>query len=573
MKTLIAIIVQHFRTPSGKRDLKILFRYFLALAAVVALYSAVFHFLMAREGQEFSWVTGFYWTFTVMSTLGFGDITFQSDIGRIFSILVLLSGTVFLLVLLPFIFIEFFYEPWMASHQKARVPRTVPPDVTGHVILTQFGTTGRALIEKLKKYQYPYVLLTPRIDEAIKLMDEGVRVAVGDYHDPNTYKRLRIDDAALVFTSCTDVINSSVAFTARGMNSNVPIVATARDAASFDILELAGCSRVLSLSRLTGEALARRTCGGSDVAHVIGELDELLIAEANAIETPFVGQTIREQKIREMSGVTIVGLWERGHFDIARPETEIRDTTVLVLAGSREQLARFNEACGDGKQDVKSAPVIIIGGGRVGRTTAQALTERGLDWRIVEPLADRVRDPAKYIVGSAADLKTLKKAGIENTPAVIITTRDDDTTVYLTIYCRMLRPDVEIISRTSQEHSVPTLHRAGCEFAISYASMGANAVFNLLRRTDLLMVAEGLDVFKMEVPVELEGKTIRETTLRQRTGCTIMAIDRNSSTLINPSPDEVLEAGAQIVLIGTVESETRFLELYATGTRAMKAKK
>ena len=40
----------------------------------------------------------------VMTTLGFGEITFASDIGRGFSLVVLHSGVVFLLVMLPFLF-------------------------------------------------------------------------------------------------------------------------------------------------------------------------------------------------------------------------------------------------------------------------------------------------------------------------------------------------------------------------------------------------------------------------------------------------------------------------------------
>jgi hypothetical protein len=45
---------------------------------LVVVYTVIFHFLMLREGQRYSWITGAYWTLTVMSTLGFGDITFPS---------------------------------------------------------------------------------------------------------------------------------------------------------------------------------------------------------------------------------------------------------------------------------------------------------------------------------------------------------------------------------------------------------------------------------------------------------------------------------------------------------------
>ena len=97
------------RESSREKNFKLLGRFFLTLVGMVVIFSVIFHVLMAWEGQQHSWLTGFYWSFTVMSTLGFGDITFQSDIGRLFSIFVLLSGVIFLLILLPFTLIEFFY--------------------------------------------------------------------------------------------------------------------------------------------------------------------------------------------------------------------------------------------------------------------------------------------------------------------------------------------------------------------------------------------------------------------------------------------------------------------------------
>jgi hypothetical protein len=68
-------------------------KYVVMLVSVVLLYGWLFHIIMAREGQEHSWFTGVYWALTVMSTLGFGDITFTSDLGRAFSSFVLVTGT------------------------------------------------------------------------------------------------------------------------------------------------------------------------------------------------------------------------------------------------------------------------------------------------------------------------------------------------------------------------------------------------------------------------------------------------------------------------------------------------
>ncbi len=121
-KTFPAEIASVIHSRRGHRNLRLLARFFLVLTAMIIVYSVGFHLLMLREGQEHTWLTGFYWSLTVMSTLGFGDITFHTDLGRAFSMVVLLSGMIFLLVLLPFTFIEFFYVPWINA-QTAAAPR------------------------------------------------------------------------------------------------------------------------------------------------------------------------------------------------------------------------------------------------------------------------------------------------------------------------------------------------------------------------------------------------------------------------------------------------------------------
>jgi K+/H+ antiporter YhaU regulatory subunit KhtT len=94
---------------------------------------------------------------------------------------------------------------------------------------------------------------------------------------------------------------------------------------------------------------------------------------------------------------------------------------------------------------------------------------------------------------------------------------------------------------------------------MSYASMGANAVFNLLERGGTLMVAEGLDVFKVRMPASLAGKTIAESGIRRTTGCTVIALDSDGTAQVNPDPTRPLPAEAEMILIGSAEGESRFL--------------
>ena len=559
MKFFTSQLAFFLKTTTTRRNIRLLFRFVVALTILTIVYSVLFHVLMVREGQQHSWVTGFYWTLTVMSTLGFGDITFKSDLGRIFSIVVLLSGMVSLLMLLPFTFIEFFYAPWMRAQSEARARRRLPESTKGHVILTNYDPVSIALIQRLKRYGYSYALLVGDLGEALRLYDLGIKVVFGDIDRLQTYERAQISQAAMVAATGSDVVNTNVAFTVRELSNDVPIVVTANSDDAVDILGMAGSTKVIQLAEIMGQALARRITGVDARAHVIGEVQEILIAEATAAGTPLVGKTLAQSKLRQNAGVTVIGLWRRGNFEIATAETLIDGDSVMVLGGSAEQLSAYDELfC---IYHVSSAPVVIIGAGRVGRATARALEEREVDYRVVETNRDRIRNE-KYIHGSAADLATLEKAGIRETSAVVITTHDDDTNVYLTLYCRKLRPDVQIISRATLERNVSTLHRAGADFVLSYASMGATMIFNVLRKTDILVIAEGLHVAETEVPQALVGKTLAEAEIPRDTQCNVIALRTNGELKMNPTPDQRLSADAELLLICTTDGEQRFVNRY-----------
>lgn len=560
MKFFTSQITYFLSNRSTKVNIWRLVRFLIGLGALIVFYSVLFHFIMLYEGQEFSWVTGFYWTLTVMSTLGFGDITFTSDLGRLFSMLVLMTGMTSLLILLPFTFIEFFYAPWLEAQSKARAPRELPEDTEDHIIITHLDPISRSLIDKLNQYHYNYVLLINDLPRALELYDEGYKVVFGELDDPETYRKLRVEKAAMVVTLGTDMVNSNISNTVRELDEDVTIIATANSADSVDLLKMAGANHVIQLGQMMGRSLSRRTIGQDSRVHVVGRFDNLVVAEATADQTPMAGKTIRESKLRENLGINVVGIWERGKFEQPTPDSQIHDESVLLMAGSVDQLRTYDEYMAI--YGTSEEPVIIIGAGRVGRGTAEAFEERGLDYRIIDKNSDRIKNNDKYVLGSGEDLETLKKAGIDQTPAVLITTHDDDMNIYLTIYIRRLRPNVQIISRANLYRNVSTLHRAGADFVMSYATMGANAIFNILERNDVVMVAEGLNVFTHRTPAELVGKKLIDTGIRKETGCSVLSVTRNGEQIINPDPQTELEEDSEMVLIGRVEDERLFMEKF-----------
>lgn len=534
-------------------------RLLVILLGLLAVYSVIFHVLMAAEGQDHTWFTGFYWALTVMSTLGFGDITFHTDLGRFFSMVVLATGMIFVLILLPFTFIQFAYAPWMEAQQAAATPRQLPENIHSHVVLTHWDNVTANLIKKLPSYGFEYAVLVPTLEEARELTELGIRVVLGDLDSPETYRAVRLEHASMLAATGTDTSNTNAVFTAREIAPKLKIVAKASRQASEEVLKLSGVDHVIQLPEMMGQSLARRCSPGIHAANMLGQFDELVVAEAPVGGTKLVGLTLAESHLREQTGLGAIGVWERGTFEPATARTALTPNTVLVLAGSKNQLREFNHQFARPDGD---APVIIIGGGRVGRAAGHSLMARGIDYRIIERDGDRLFDTAHYVHGDAAQREVLEEAGINEAPAVILTTHDDDTNVYLAIFIRRLRPDIQLIGRANLERNISTLHRAGADFVMSYSSMGAGAILNILRGGRLLMVAEGLGLFKLSVPETLLGVSLAQSRVRSDTGCSVVGLRHEGKTTVNPHPDTVFETGDELVVIGSVEAEREFLKRY-----------
>ena len=560
MKSIISILTTLQGASRARINVRVLGRLLVGLCVMVTVYAAVFHVLMMHEGRVYSWLTGFYWTLTVMTTLGFGDITFHSDLGKAFSMLVMVSGVFYLLVLLPFAFIEFFYVPWLRAREAARAPRDLPPDTHGHVILTHHDPMVDILLEMLDDQGYRGWVLCPTYAEAMELYERDLPAVTGDPGDPATWERIRATQAALVVANGADISNTNLVFTVRGLTESLPVVSTTTTDAARDALELAGATHLIRPEEMMAAALARRVLGTDASAHVIGELGDLVVAEACVANTPLAGQTLATSQLRSQTGVTVVGCWDRGTLAPVTPSTVIKPHSVLLLAGSKEQIDRYSEI--HGRHPIGQSKVIIIGGGTVGQSTARLLDERGIDWTLIERQRRRLGSHPRALLGDATEFDTLVKAGLHDAVTVIITTHDDETNLFLTILCRRLRRRLQIITRCTDHSYVEKLHRAGADLVLSYASMMANTIFNFLSPEDTLLLAEGVNIFPSDVPAAWVGVPLGDTRARELTGCSILAVETGSGRVINPPPDLPLPSGGKLVLVGSLKAKTRFVEVF-----------
>jgi Trk K+ transport system NAD-binding subunit len=565
---LLAILSQ----DQMQKNVRALSRYLVVLGLLIAIYTVLFHVLMLYEGRDYSWITAVYWTLTVMTTLGFGDITFQSDLGRGFTIVVLLSGVVLLLIVLPYAFIRHFYAPWLEAQVRVKAPRKLDDEVSGHVIFGRIDDVATAVIARLELMGIPYVALEPDPARAIAATDSGYSIVLGERDARTTYEAVRVKNARLLVANLDDRTNTNLTLTAREECTQTPIVAFADDKDAVDILLLSGASKVLALKHRLGEYLAARVSLGDVHAEVVASYRDLLIAEVPIHGTPFVGKTIAETSFRAVTGLWIVAHWERGRLLTARPDAVLTDHSVAMIAGTQAQIDGLNEALLQASLPPEPArvlgdqPVVVIGGGKVGRAAARALRKRGLTVHIVDanpelrPILSELA--SRVIIGNAADLNVITEAGIARAPSVLLSTHDDATNIYLAVYCRKLNPDCRIISRIVSDRNLESMHRAGADFVLGESALGAKFVMSVLHQREVIVLGEDVDAFIVPVPRSLAGRTIAESGIGPRTGLSVIAIQTASELIKVPEPTAVIPAGAELVMLGTQAQRREFVVLY-----------
>jgi Trk K+ transport system NAD-binding subunit len=562
MKLLLLQILFFVKDKKAKKNVFLLARFLFFLTLIICLYSITFHLIMVYEGRDFSWITGLYWTLTVMSTLGFGDITFSTDLGLLFTLLVLISGVILLLIMLPFTFIQFFWAPWLEAQNKTRIPRALPETTQGHVILTSFDSLTRNLVEKLKKHLYAYCFVTGDQQTASEIQDAGYNIVFGEIDAPETYEKVNSAQAALIVATADDLMNTNIAFTIREVSNRVPIACSADKEHSLDILNFPGNTHVFQFMRMLGIHMAEKTIPVVK-PHIIGRFEELHIGEIPVRDTDLAGRTLAGSQLRNRLGITVIGILEKGDILPPAPQKTLSLTNILIIAGSREELIRAGkQLVVPPTQPLPDPTVLILGGGRVGQAAAGFLKKKNIPYMVVEKRQNTGANQQHHIHGDAADINTLKEAGIDKATSVIITTHNDAMNIYLSFYCRQLRPNVQIISRATEERTVSKLFRAGADLVDSSASMGATTIMNILHPSDSSFFSEALNLFLVPIPEAFLGKTLTELQMREKTHCSLLAVKNDGKFTTNPAPDTVFENTDELILAGSLEAEEKFRQEY-----------
>jgi voltage-gated potassium channel len=224
---------------------------------------------------------------------------------------------------------------------------------------------------------------------------------------------------------------------------------------------------------------------------------------------------------------------------------------------------------------------IICGYGRIGSIIAEEFKKQRVPYIVIDRDPNRVHEIIEAggmaVAADASREDVLVRVGIHRARGLIAAVSTDAENVYTVLSARVLHPDLFIIARVESEDAEPKLVRAGADRVISPYQLGGvqmaatalrPAVVDFMR---LATTSDRLDLAAEQVEVGADAsfvnKTLRDANLRQAFGVIVVAIKRADGQMqFNPSPEDTLRAGDQLVLLGDT-TQLKALEDAAKGAR------
>ncbi|MFH1572640.1 MAG: TrkA C-terminal domain-containing protein, partial [Acidobacteriota bacterium] len=76
--------------------------------------------------------------------------------------------------------------------------------------------------------------------------------------------------------------------------------------------------------------------------------------------------------------------------------------------------------------------------------------------------------------------------------------------------------------------------------------------------------AEGLNIFRLKTPPSLVGETLARSKIRETTECSVIAMKIDGVLSINQDPQIPIKENTELILIGTLEGERKFLKSFGS---------
>ncbi|MBQ49382.1 MAG: hypothetical protein CMP10_18535 [Zetaproteobacteria bacterium] len=270
---LVTELLQHFSTIKGKLITRLI-AYFMAI--VIIGVGGISYFELSVNDQFETLFDVIYYTFTTMSTVGFGDKVPYSVGGKLITIVVILTSVVFVALfsaMVAALFIESKLREEMGMKQT---------NFTDHIVIIGWNLKGPRIIELLHKkeeFQKKHMVVCADIEK--NPLDHPY-IAFSRYrgtvHEADLLKASADKAEIIIFLADYSIKQGSDAMTCvnclvtRKVNPNAKIIVEMLNPQARDYLELAGSDLIIGVGEVGGLMITEACFGNEKIKSTLEEL-------------------------------------------------------------------------------------------------------------------------------------------------------------------------------------------------------------------------------------------------------------------------------------------------------------
>jgi len=540
---------------SQKRLLVLVASLILVLVICALLYMVGMNHL---EGQTRSFWRSLEFVAETLSTTGYGaDDTWSNPLMVLFVVLLQFLGVCLIFMIFPVYLI-----PYLEERFEVRLPKEAK-DATDHVLIYRFGPAVATLVDELQRASIPTVIIEQ--DEAVarRLIEAGHQVVSGSLED-GILSRVNLQRARSLIANSTDDEDAAVILAARQSGFEGEALALVEEPFHRKPIMLAGATAAYTPRHILGAALAARA--SQRVSPTVADAQQLgRKLKVSEVRIPrgsrLAGQTLAEAGLGQRTGITVIGQWVEGRL-VAPPTADMRlePDGILILVGSPTSVQRFEELCVEARPLRRHGPIVVAGFGEVGGKVVELLSDVGEEVVVI----DRQEREGVKVVGDVLDPRVLEQAGVGSAKAVILAVDTDSATMFATVIVKDLAPHVPVISRVNRAENVERIHRAGADFALSISQVSGQILARRLLGEEAVSLDPQLKVLKVGAG-GLAGRHPSQLEIRQKTGCSVVAVERGEDLMMEFGPDFRFESEDAIFVCGSSEATRTFLKMFPQG--------
>ena len=534
----------------------------LILGLLLTVLASAFLYMWGMallEGKPRTFWQSLEWAAETLSTTGYGaDAKWSHPAMVLLVVLVQFLG-----VFLVFLIFPIYLIPFLEERFETRLPQEADKNLSDHAVIYRYGPGVETLLDELAEAGVPTLVLEEDEPQARQLFESGVKVLHRGLGS-GALVAARLASARAIIANGTDDENAALILSARQLGYRGPVLALVEEPFHRRPMMLAGATAVFTPRHILGAALAARA--SARINPRVGGVQQLgrnlEVAEIRIHpRSPLAGHTLDETAIGTRTGATVIGEWIGGELVVPDGSgLRLAPDGILVIVGSRASIDRLHDLAGGAVALRREGRFVVGGGGEVGRKVAELLKAVGEEVHLID------RHPGSEVdqVGDVLDVKALEAADVKSAQAVILALDTDSSTLFATVILKDLAPEVPVIARVNQAENVERIHRAGADFALSISQVSGQMLAKKLLGQESVAVDPQLKVLKI-APDGLAGRHPADLGIRERTGCSVVAVERGDEVIVEFGPEFRFGSEDAVYVCGGGNALRRFREVFGRG--------